>query len=99
MHIWYRTFAAALIATAFHVVQRTSRARLAGQLSPWFVLLGYNLFCLLAVSGYHEVLLYSADGAVKKIFRPVVRVSVPVMRAITGIVALLLWPVIKLMPK
>jgi cytochrome c oxidase cbb3-type subunit I len=42
----------ALIATSFHVVQRTSRARLAGQISPWFVLLGYNLFCLLAVSGY-----------------------------------------------
>ena len=42
----------ALIATSFHVVQRTSRARLAGQLSPWFVLLGFNLFCLLAVSGY-----------------------------------------------
>lgn len=44
-------------------------------------------------------LLYSADGAVKKIFKPVVRVSVPVMRAITGIVAILLWPVIRLMPK
>ena len=42
----------ALIATSFHVVQRTSRARLAGQISPWFVLFGYNLFCLLAVSGY-----------------------------------------------
>ena len=42
----------ALIATSFHVVQRTSRARLAGQFSPWFVLLGYNLFCLLAVTGY-----------------------------------------------
>jgi cytochrome c oxidase cbb3-type subunit 1 len=42
----------ALIATSFHVVQRTSRARLAGQFSPWFVLFGYNLFCLLAVSGY-----------------------------------------------
>ena len=42
----------ALIATSFHVVQRTSRARLAGQISPWFVLLGYNLFCVLAVSGY-----------------------------------------------
>ena len=42
----------ALIATSFHVVQRTSRTRLAGQLSPWFVLLGYNLFCVLAVSGY-----------------------------------------------
>ena len=42
----------ALIATSFHVVQRTSRARLPDQLSPWFVLLGYNLFCLLAASGY-----------------------------------------------
>ena len=42
----------ALIATSFHVVQRTSRARLAGQVSPWFVLLGFNLFCLLAVTGY-----------------------------------------------
>jgi cytochrome c oxidase cbb3-type subunit 1 len=42
----------ALIATSFHVLQRTSRARLPDQLSPWFVLLGYNLFCVLAVSGY-----------------------------------------------
>ena len=42
----------ALIATSFHVMQRTSRARMPDQLSPWFVLLGYNLFCLLAVSGY-----------------------------------------------
>ena len=33
-------------------VQRTSRARLAGQFSPWFVIFGYNLFCVLAVSGY-----------------------------------------------
>jgi cytochrome c oxidase cbb3-type subunit 1 len=42
----------ALIATSFHVVQRTSRARLPDNLSPWIVLVGYNLFCLLAVSGY-----------------------------------------------
>jgi len=42
----------AMIATSFHVMQRTSRARLPDQLSPWFVLLGYNLFCLIAVSGY-----------------------------------------------
>ncbi|WP_180941954.1 cytochrome-c oxidase, cbb3-type subunit I [Sinorhizobium mexicanum] len=42
----------ALIATSFHVLQRTSRARLADQLSPWFVVFGYNLFCILAVSGY-----------------------------------------------
>ncbi len=42
----------ALIATSFHVMQRTCRARLPDQFSPWFVLLGYNLFCILAVSGY-----------------------------------------------
>ncbi|GGG48414.1 cytochrome c oxidase, cbb3-type subunit I [Chelatococcus composti] len=42
----------ALIATSFHVLQRTSRARLPDQFSPWFVLIGYNLFCLLAASGY-----------------------------------------------
>jgi len=42
----------ALIATSFHVVQRTSRARLPDQLSPWFVLIGFNLFCVVAVCGY-----------------------------------------------
>ena len=42
----------ALIATSFHVLQRTTRARLPDQFSPWFVLIGYNLFCLLAASGY-----------------------------------------------
>lgn len=42
----------ALIATSFHVMQRTSRARLPDHLSPWVVLIGYNLFCLWAVTGY-----------------------------------------------
>ncbi len=42
----------ALIATSFHVVQRTCRARLPDQLSPWFILIGYNLFCLIAATGY-----------------------------------------------
>ena len=42
----------ALIATSFYVMQRTSRARLPDQLSPWFVLLGYNLFCVIAITGY-----------------------------------------------
>ena len=41
-----------LIAASFYVVQRTSRARLFGRCSPWFILWGYNLFCVLAVSGY-----------------------------------------------
>ncbi|HEX6119233.1 MAG TPA: cytochrome-c oxidase, cbb3-type subunit I [Dongiaceae bacterium] len=42
----------ALIATSFYVMQRTSRARLPDQLSPLFVLFGYNLFCVVAVTGY-----------------------------------------------
>lgn len=42
----------ALIATSFHTLQRTSRARLADSISPWFVLIGYNLFCAWAVTGY-----------------------------------------------
>ncbi|WP_244546268.1 cytochrome-c oxidase, cbb3-type subunit I [Bosea sp. OK403] len=41
-----------LIATSFYVVQRTSRARLAGDLSPWFVVLGYNFFIVIAGTGY-----------------------------------------------
>ena len=41
-----------LLATSFYVVQRTSRARLAGDLSPWFVVLGYNLFIVIAGTGY-----------------------------------------------
>ncbi len=42
----------ALIATSFYVLQRTARTRLAGTISPWFVLIGYNLFCIWAVTGY-----------------------------------------------
>lgn len=42
----------ALIATSFYVMQRTCRARLPDQLTPWFVLLGYNLFCVIAATGY-----------------------------------------------
>ena len=42
----------ALIATSFHIMQRTSRARMPDQVTPWFVLLGFNLFCVIAASGY-----------------------------------------------
>ncbi len=41
-----------LLASSFYVVQRTSRARLAGDLAPWFVVLGYNLFIVVAGTGY-----------------------------------------------
>lgn len=42
----------ALIATSFYVVQRTCRARLAGGIWPWFVFWGYQLFIVLAATGY-----------------------------------------------
>ncbi len=41
-----------LITTSFHVVQRTCRTRLAGGLWPWFVFWGYQVFILLAATGY-----------------------------------------------
>jgi cytochrome c oxidase cbb3-type subunit 1 len=41
-----------LLATAFYVVQRTSHARLAGHVAPWFVVVGYNFFILIAGTGY-----------------------------------------------
>jgi cytochrome c oxidase cbb3-type subunit 1 len=41
-----------LLATSLYVVQRTSRARLVGDLAPWFVVLGYNFFIVIAGSGY-----------------------------------------------
>ena len=42
----------ALIATSFYVVQRTCAARLWGGNAAWFVFWGYNLFIVLAATGY-----------------------------------------------
>ncbi|MCA0254979.1 MAG: cytochrome-c oxidase, cbb3-type subunit I [Proteobacteria bacterium] len=42
----------ALIATSFYVVQRTSRVRLFGGGLGWFVFWGYNLFIVMAATGY-----------------------------------------------
>ncbi len=41
-----------LIATSFYVVQRTCRTRLAGGMWPWFVFWGYQLFIVIAATGY-----------------------------------------------
>ncbi len=41
-----------LLATSFYVVQRTSQARIAGYVAPWFVILGFNFFILIAGTGY-----------------------------------------------
>ena len=42
----------ALIATSFYVVQRTSRVRLFGGDLAWFVFWGYQLFIIMAATGY-----------------------------------------------
>ena len=52
-----------LLATSFYVVQRTSRARLAGDLAPWFVVLGYNLFIVIAGTGYLLGITHSKEYA------------------------------------
>jgi cytochrome c oxidase cbb3-type subunit 1 len=41
-----------LLATSFYVVQRTTHARIAGDVAPWFVVLGYNFFIVIAGTGY-----------------------------------------------
>jgi cytochrome c oxidase cbb3-type subunit 1 len=41
-----------LVASSFYVVQKTCRTRLAGDLAPWFVVIGYNFFILVAGTGY-----------------------------------------------
>ncbi|HML13254.1 MAG TPA: cbb3-type cytochrome c oxidase subunit I, partial [Xanthobacteraceae bacterium] len=41
-----------LLATSFYVVQKTCRTRIAGELAPWFVVLGYNFFIVIAGTGY-----------------------------------------------
>ncbi|KLN59383.1 peptidase S41 [Kiloniella spongiae] len=41
-----------LLATSFYVVQRTCKARLPGVFSSWFVFWGYQLFIVIAATGY-----------------------------------------------
>ncbi len=41
-----------LLASSFYVVQRSCRVRIAGEIAPWFVVLGYNFFILIAGTGY-----------------------------------------------
>jgi predicted tellurium resistance membrane protein TerC len=41
-------------------------------------------------------LLYSADGATRRIVRPLVHVAMPLMRAFTRVVAIIIWPLTRL---
>jgi cytochrome c oxidase cbb3-type subunit 1 len=52
-----------LIATSLYVVQRTCRARLVGDLAPWFVVLGYNFFIVIAGTGYLFGITFSKEYA------------------------------------
>ena len=42
-------------------------------------------------------LMYSADGAMKRLFNPLVRAAVPIMRGITRVVSIVLWPLEQLL--
>lgn len=44
-------------------------------------------------------LFYESDGSVRRILRPVVNLSIPVMRTITQIVGVILWPLEQLLSK
>jgi tellurite resistance protein TerC len=44
-------------------------------------------------------LFYEADGAVRRLVRPIVRLSVPVMRGITRVVSIVLWPLEQLLAR
>jgi cytochrome c oxidase cbb3-type subunit I len=41
-----------LLMSSFHIVQRTCQTRIAGGWAPWFVFWGYQLFIVLAATGY-----------------------------------------------
>ena len=42
-------------------------------------------------------LFYEADGAVRRLVTPLVKMSMPVMRGITRVVGIILWPLARLL--
>lgn len=44
-------------------------------------------------------LFYEADGAVRRVVRPIVKLSIPLMRAITRVVDIVFWPVEQLLAR
>ena len=44
-------------------------------------------------------LFYEADGAVRRVVKPIVKLSIPVMRAITQVVDVIIWPLERLLAK
>ncbi len=66
---------------AYHVITGNSL-----HIPPWGKFSGILLIMWLA-------LLYSADGSVRRLLRPVIVLSMPLMKAFAGLVSLILWPV------
>ena len=44
-------------------------------------------------------LFYEADGGVRRVVKPIVKLSIPVMRAVTEVVGIILWPLEQLLSK
>jgi YkoY family integral membrane protein len=44
-------------------------------------------------------LFYEADGAVRRVVRPIVKLSIPIMRAVTRVVGIILWPFEQMLAK
>ena len=66
---------------AYHVITGNSI-----HIPPWGKFSGILLIMWIA-------LLYSADGAVRRLLRPVMVLSMPLMKAFAGLVSLILWPI------
>ena len=66
---------------AYHVITGNSL-----HIPPWGKFSGILLIMWIA-------LLYSADGSVRRLLRPVIVLSMPLMKAFAGLVSLILWPV------
>ena len=59
-------------------------------LPPYFKFVGILVIIWIA-------LFYEADGAVRRLVRPIVKMSMPVMRGITRVVDIILWPLARLL--
>ena len=44
-------------------------------------------------------LFYEADGSVRRVVKPIVKLSIPVMRAVTEVVGIILWPLEQLLAR
>ena len=61
-------------------------------LPPYFKFAGILLIIWVA-------LFYEADGAVRRVVRPIVKISIPLMHAVTRVVGVILWPLEQLIAR